>query len=429
MSVVWQVLQFVLTVVETGLCFAFYNMLTGTEYPERWKWVVQGIAILGIAYLWAGNRQYAMVSNLEVFFLMILIFIAMVIIGNKNYVVVFGMTFVYLSSHELLCMLYGDVVQFYLGKEVYWSKVHLGKLTGWRILIYLAVVLTLLCAFKIIKDWKQHFDILKMEGVLLVIGILEWWTFTWAIGQAIEQQRGRSLWTVSILLVLILAMVAFFIVYIRYLIEKSNNEKIELKNQIAEKSYQETKRLLENSMLNLHDWKNHILILQNYMEQQEYDRTRVYLRKIGASVEVLSQYIWCGNEVINLIINTKLIEAREKDIRVSIDVENIAADVEDYDLCSILSNLIDNAIEACEKVVPEKRWISIVIREKSRVTVIKIENSISKIPLMKNCEYVSEKKGRHGYGLKSVKNAVKKNGGAIKITNDTEVFSVTITFF
>lgn len=429
MNIVWQVLQLILTVIETGLCFAFYNMLTGTVYPERWKRVVQGIAVLGIAYLWAGNRQYVMVSNLQLFVCVTLSFVVIVIIGNKDYVLISGVVLFYLVSDELLSILYGTILQFYLGNEEYLKKVHLGNPTGWRILIYSATILTMLCVYKAIRDKKQQFDIVKIGRIFLVMGVMEWWALTWTIGQVFEQQRDRSLWTVSILLILILGLTAFFILYISYLIEKSINEKIELKNQVAEKSYKETKRLIENSMLNFHDWKNHILVLQNYLEHKEIDKANRYLKKIGNSVEMLSQYIWCENEVINLIINTKLIEAQEKDVSISVEVKDVIEEVEDYDLCSILSNLIDNAIESCEDVVNGKRWISIVIQGKSDVAIIKITNSISKVPRIKNGEFISSKEGQHGYGLKSVKSAVNKNDGVIKFAHNAEMFSVTITFF
>lgn len=429
MSVVWQVLQFILTVIETGLCFAFNNMLTGTEYPERWKRVVQGIAVLVIAYLWASNRQYVMVSNLELFVCGTLAFVVIVIIGNKDYVLISGIALFYLVSGELLSILYGTVLQFYLGIETYLKRVHLGNPTGWRILIYLATILTILCIYKVIRDKKKQFDISRIGRIFLVMGFMEWWALTWTIGQVFEQQRDRSLWTVSILLVLILGLTAFFMLYISYLMERSINEKIELKNQMAEKSYEETKHLIENSMLNFHDWKNHILVLQNYLEQKEIDKANSYLKKIGASVEILSQHIWCENEVINLIINTKLIEAQEKDVSISVEVKDVIGEIEDYDLCSILSNLIDNAIEACEGVASEKRWISIVIQGKSNMVIIKITNSISKIPRIKHREFISDKEGQHGYGLKSVKSAVNKNDGVIKFEHDAEMFSVTITFF
>lgn len=429
MSVVWQVLQFILTVIETGLCFAFYNMLTGTEYPERWKRVVQGISVLVIAYLWAGNRQHVLVSNAEIFMLIVLALVTMVIIGNKDYVAVSGVVLVYLASDELLNILCGTVLQFYLGNKDYFGKVHLGDPTGWRVLVYTVTILTMLLIYILIKKRKKQFDILKIKNAFLIVGILEWWALTWAIGQILEQRRDRSLWTVSILLILVLGSVAFFILYISYLMEKSNNEKIELKNQMAEKSYKEIKNLIENSMLNFHDWKNHILVLQSYMNHHEIDKASLYLKKIGTSVEMLSQYIWCDNEVINLIVNAKLIEAQEKDICIFVEVDNIDMGIDDNDLCSILSNLIDNAIEASESVLPTKRRISIVIQQKASVTVIKIVNNISKMPLVKNQEYISDKEGQHGYGLKSVENAVKKNGGAIKINHDEETFSVTITFF
>ena len=62
-------------------------------------------------------------------------------------------------------------------------------------------------------------------------------------------------------------------------------------------------------MYTYHDMKNHILVLQNYAKNGNLDKVQEYLEKIAEPIDTLNQYVWCDNEIINLILNTKILEA------------------------------------------------------------------------------------------------------------------------
>ena len=88
----------------------------------------------------------------------------------------------------------------------------------------------------------------------------------------------------------------------------------------------------------------------------------------------IDQYVWCNNEVVNLIINTKLGETKKRNIKVKTDFDNVLFPMTDNELCSVLANLLDNAVDACEKVKESERWIAISIKDCSTYILIKIEN-------------------------------------------------------
>lgn len=137
---------------------------------------------------------------------------------------------------------------------------------------------------------------------------------------------------------------------------------------------------------------------------------------------------YCENSVVNAIFTIKLQRAREKDIAMgsecSIPEET---GIETIDLCSLFANLLDNAIEACEKIAEtEKRSISIRTGLRGGYLTVKVENTYAQAPVKEKGRILTSKqeKDKHGYGLKLVEDIVKKYNGNLEISTKEEVFKV-----
>ena len=93
-----------------------------------------------------------------------------------------------------------------------------------------------------------------------------------------------------------------------------------------------------------------------YLKEEKYDEAIEYGSKLSSPLEVISQRSWSGNKTVDTILNTKLLEAEQKSIEVHMEVDHMVKfPLADYDLCVVLSNLFDNAIEACEYTKKKKR--------------------------------------------------------------------------
>ena len=103
----------------------------------------------------------------------------------------------------------------------------------------------------------------------------------------------------------------------------------------------------------------------------------------------------------------------------------------DIEICSLLGNLIDNAIEACEKHVDEHRFINIKIQDKKGFLFITLKNSIHSKPKIEKGVFITSKEDKitHGYGLKSVNRIVKKYEGDISYTIEDKTFEIRICFY
>lgn len=221
-----------------------------------------------------------------------------------------------------------------------------------------------------------------------------------------------------------------FFIYVSAENRREKEEKIYTKNKLMELNYQklyEEQRRLEQTA---HDFKNHINLMMRYLEEEKYEKAIEYGRKLENPLEVISQRSWSGNKILDTILNIKLLEARKKEIQVHTEIDNMVnLPLSDYDLCAILSNLLDNAIEACEYVEPKKREISISIKSIGHLFIMKIVNSMERKPIIRNDKFHTTKSNKeaHGIGLESVEASIKKYQGTLLLEHTEDQFSAVVS--
>ena len=239
---------------------------------------------------------------------------------------------------------------------------------------------------------------------------------------------GGSFQIVTCLLILL----ALMAIELRNTHIKAIARMIQMKNELLEQNYKDMQKLYINNQYIYHDFKNHMILLKNYLNKKEYDKAVTYLEKITEPIEKMNHYSCTGCEVLDLVINIKRNEAEQKGIRYLVETYGkIYTNINENDLGNIFFNLLDNAIEACEKMENQDKWIRIAIKKKNQIYIMKVENSIDKPVILKNGEYVTEKedKEHHGIGMKSVESSVKQYGGKVNWSHTKDRFIVVITFF
>lgn len=218
------------------------------------------------------------------------------------------------------------------------------------------------------------------------------------------------------------------------------NEDIRLKSQVSllndqlyyqERYYEKILKNYEYARRAKHDLKNHINIIRYFLETQDYNSLQEYLDRINKFIPDSKEIRICGNKIINAICVEKLSMCREKKIKVDFDID-ISGDIkmELVTLCVVYGNLIDNAIEACEKISDEntERFIEVTSAVKFNKIYIRVVNSkINKVK--KRCgRFVTSKKDKknHGLGLDNVKYVVYQNSGYIEFKDLNNVFEVNL---
>jgi len=139
-----------------------------------------------------------------------------------------------------------------------------------------------------------------------------------------------------------------------------------------------------------HDMKNHSLVILSYLDKNKIDEAKEYTSQMIDQLNKIYTYIYVGNSLMNYIINNKFSKAKELNIDMKAEIENLAFEYMDsIDFSAILNNLLDNAIEAAANSKDKK--IEIVIAHKRGFDTITIKNSIDQSVLETNPKLKSTK--------------------------------------
>lgn len=171
-----------------------------------------------------------------------------------------------------------------------------------------------------------------------------------------------------------------------------------------------------------HDMKNHIICIKGlYNNQQD---ALNYLLKLEKSINNSTTSYNSGNRVVDILLNEKSSTCERKGIKFTsiVNAEKINF-IDDIDICTIFSNIIDNAIESSENDNINEKFINISSYQKKEFYIFKCINNKSHDILKKNKAIQTSKKEfhRHGYGLKNIKSTIEKYNGSLDIDyNDNE---------
>lgn len=237
------------------------------------------------------------------------------------------------------------------------------------------------------------------------------------------------MWT--ILSVLLMMSVLVFNMNRQYEVEKEFALLKSHQAELLEQNYTTLNHAYSINAKLFHDFHNHIGVLQQLLTRRKFDEAIQYLEELNAPVREMAHSIWTGDETLDYLINSKAQAAESNGIQYQAQVEfprhtNLGS----ADLCAILGNLLDNALEAAEQVAEkEGRFIRLTIRRINQMLVIKVENSFSSHPVVKDgiLKTSKEENGLHGWGLKSAQTAAEKYDGTVQTSYAGNTFRAVAT--
>ena len=176
-----------------------------------------------------------------------------------------------------------------------------------------------------------------------------------------------------------------------------------------------------------HDYHNHMQSVKAYLAMNNLAEARAYLDALEQDLEDINLLFNTGNINADAVLNAKISLAVKKGIKVdykAVVPKTLA--VSDIDLCVVIGNLIDNAVEACEKVAPEHQFIRLYIGILQKQLYLSVSNATCETVRKFDEQYISSKRGNHGHGLKRINKIVDKYGGFINRKNEPGVFATEI---
>lgn len=194
--------------------------------------------------------------------------------------------------------------------------------------------------------------------------------------------------------------------------------------------YQKLEQVTRETRAIKHDMKNHLIVMKGMAEKGDTKSVCEYLDNIQSSMDNVSVIIHTGNSIVDSIVNEKseIAASKEIDMKVNIALQE-DIDVPPMDLCVMVANTLDNAIEACDKIEAGKdKFISIYGRRERGYLSFIISNAVAKDVYISHNTIVTDKvdKLNHGYGLQNIRNSVKRNNGKLHIECKDLVFNLYI---
>ena len=177
-----------------------------------------------------------------------------------------------------------------------------------------------------------------------------------------------------------------------------------------------------------HDYHNHMQKIRAHLALREYDQVQEYINLMETELDAVDIRYKSGNTGVDAMLNSKLTLAEKKGLRIKCDAElPKKLSCNPVDLCVLLGNLIDNAIGACEKMDPSQdRFIRIYMCVRKKQFYLSVSNATSEVIRKLDKEYITNKRGNHGNGLRRINKVVEKNNGFINRQNEPGVFATEV---
>lgn len=179
-----------------------------------------------------------------------------------------------------------------------------------------------------------------------------------------------------------------------------------------------------------HEYKNHIVCMDMLMKKKDYSKLEDYIGNISDGLDAQLDMVDTNNDVVNAIFNAKYYEAIKNDVLVVLKINDLSdIKISDNDIVTILSNLLDNAIEAAKQCDIGKRIVKIKMLYEDAVLSIAVSNSYKAEPVLTEDGYIrTTKKDReeHGWGMRNVVATLEKYNAEyiIDYKNGEFVFSI-----
>lgn len=198
--------------------------------------------------------------------------------------------------------------------------------------------------------------------------------------------------------------------------------------ELIETHYREVDNMYRQIRGWRHDYKNHIQVMKAYASQGDLESLKRYLDLLDNDLATVDTVIKTGNPMTDAILNSKISLAKSKGIKVEADAHiPLRLKTSEIDLCCIVGNLFDNAIEAVEKLPQEKRVIRIYMDMINTQLYISFTNFTAGKKLEKSGKIFKSTKGEgHGFGLVRIDAIVERLGGYLSRNSEDGAFTTEV---
>ena len=213
-----------------------------------------------------------------------------------------------------------------------------------------------------------------------------------------------------------------------FLSKRIDKQLASYQQELIETHYREVENMYRQVRGWRHDYRNHIQTMKAYAAAGDWEAIKNYLDLLDTDLNTVDTVIKTGNAMTDAILNSKISLAKSKDIQISADAHiPVKLKISEIDLCCILGNLFDNAIDASMKRSPDQRLIRVYMDMKGTQLYISFTNFTAGKKLEKVGGLFRTTKGEgHGFGLVRIDAIVERLEGYISRNSEDGAFTTEI---
>ena len=333
----------------------------------------------------------------------------------------------------LVSMLRGRITFFLSGKSINEISIQ-GSESLARVLgIVLTNTLYLVTAYILTRFFHDKIKLKKEEYIIVIIFYI---IFLIVVLLSIAMSRNVDfslIWQKTFLILDMLMFIANIIV-LKMIFHINQQNHYEMENALLymqitqqEKRIREEEKNYREVQLLRHDLKRYLVTYRQLLQEGKYEVIEADIDKILGKRLNTNHCVYTENTILNAVICEKMEQCSIKNIKIEVQV-NADKDMDSIEYGVVLSNLLDNAIEAEEQEKEENRYICLNIGVEQNMIHLVVSNYIAESVLQNNTLLETSKKNKqlHGIGLRGVKEFVKNKKGEIEIFEENHMFVVHI---
>lgn len=429
------VVLILLSIFEVWMCYqVLYRTVLDKKYLRTWQKVLIWMNILGVGILLGINRSVFFFSILMILFCSSINIMVVVQFSSIKWYLIAEIIGIYYLVVALLDFFFAFLGITFI-EDLYQILYGYESLNG-KWIIFILSRSVLLFSFLLYKNIYQNESSLKEAHRFLIISLISLLVivnvYHYLICNMLHGLSDIKGWSAAVSLATVIVGGGFFM-GLSWKNQELKKEKqiLEIKEKLDIENLTDMSKMLERNRIQIHDIRHHLIVLKEYVSKKDYAAVENYLDELVEGYEENYEGVWTRVKNLDILLGEKKKTAEIEGIQFEIEADVLKGlPFKDIETSVLFGNLLDNAIEACEKVEKGKRKVLIEIHQKKSFLFITITNAICQMPKEKKGRLVSDKanQGAHGYGLKSVERIVKNYEGSFRYEITKEKFKVILCF-
>lgn len=408
-----------------------HSLFPEPRKDSKWIYSIEsaGCLILSVSYAW--NAWGSFISNIYILLFALQLSCIYCICYKVEYFKILLIEMLYMISLSFLKLPVLILECIILDEPL--SKINRGSRTIPECIWCAVLVLMVLFVAKKKKTfgyYKKSIQrlISKDTGLMLAVTGIQWFLLSYNMWLGKQGFHTLDFIFSVIFIFSIFLCLHYLVLRIAYHEVQREKDYLNVSQELLQKQNNELHEVYKKNRERIHESRHILEYLYYCVKEAKYEEAKAFLSKNLDELKEESRTVWTGLPFLDFIINYKKQTMDKKGIEFQLELDVYEYPFAEEELGILLGNLLDNAIEACEKCEPENRKIYLRIWNIRYMFMLKLINSSSKYPVLAEKWFITDKadKNAHGMGVEQVRRIVEKYGGDISFQYSKEHFETKI---